>query len=378
MAITQHTFTWRPIIGFDRAATPLADQAQLVLLFASGNLMPDLAVPVREVIEMFPNAEIVGCSTAGEILDVAVGDSSIVGIALHFSATTVRTALVADHGHNLNAAVDRLVTDLQGENLRYVLLLSEGLYINGSELASAMQAALGDDVVITGGMAGDGERFSTTTVFHNDRLCSHGIVAVGLYGNSLRVGHGSMGGWDPFGPTRTVTRSEDNKLYELDGVSALDLYKRYLGTYAESLPATGLLFPLSIRPANREHELVRTLLAIDEEAQSMTFAGTVPPGSQARFMKANFDRLVDGAAGAADQAKTCLQRDADVALLISCVGRRMVLGDLVEEELDAVREVLGTRSVLVGFYSYGELSPVADYGCELHNQTMTITTLSED
>ncbi len=377
MAITQHTFTWRPIVGFDHIATPLAEKAQLVLLFASSNLNADLAIPVSEVVERFPNADVVGCSTAGEILDVNVSDSSIVGIALHFAHTTVRTALVADHNGNLDAAVDTLVTELHGDRLSYVLLLSDGLHVNGSDLATIMQAALGDGVLITGGMAGDGERFAATTVFLNERLCNHGIVAVGFYGQRLRIAHGSLGGWNPFGPVRTVTRADSNVLYELDHRSALQLYKRYLGTYAENLPATGLLFPLSVRARNGDHEIVRTVLAIDDGTQSMTFAGTFPPGSKVQFMKANFDRLIDGASGAANQARSNLHGDADVALLISCVGRRMVLGDLIEEELDAVRESLGSQPALIGFYSYGELCPVNGNGCELHNQTMTITTMTE-
>jgi len=193
------------------------------------------------------------------------------------------------------------------------------------------------------------------------------------------VGFGSLGGWDAFGPERLITRSKENVLYELDGRSALDLYKNYLGDHARNLPSSALLFPLSVRAREKDAPVVRTVLAIDETDQSMTFAGDVPVGAYARFMKANFDRLIDGALGAARSSHQALgEGTAELAVLISCVGRKLVLKQRIEEEVEAVREVLGPDTVLTGFYSYGELSPFTpDARCELHNQTMTITTLSE-
>jgi hypothetical protein len=202
---------------------------------------------------------------------------------------------------------------------------------------------------------------------------------VGFYGDRLRVGYGSLGGWDAFGPERLVTRAEGNVLYELDGRSALQLYKEYLGKHAAGLPATGLLFPLSVRTADQETAVVRTILAVDEDAESMTFAGDIPSGSYARLMKANFNRLLDGAEGAATTCRDALPgSDPTLAILISCVGRKLVLKQRVEDEVEAVREVLGDGPALTGFYSYGEISPFTPGAkCELHNQTMTITTISE-
>ena len=111
----------------------------------------------------------------------------------------------------------------------------------------------------------------------------------------------------------------------------------------------------------------------------MTFAGDMPAGAYARLMKANFDRLIDGAAGAAKVSYEAVGSIApDLALLISCVGRKMVLQQRIEEEVEGVRDVLGRHTVLTGFYSYGEISPFTPSArCELHNQTMTITTFAE-
>jgi hypothetical protein len=205
------------------------------------------------------------------------------------------------------------------------------------------------------------------------------VVAIGLYGDKLKVGYGSLGGWDTFGPERVVTKSKGNVVYELDGEPVLALYKKYLGPHAAGLPASGLRFPLSVRKNPDDTPVVRTLLGVSEEQQTMTFAGDVPQGSLARLMRANFDRLVDGATGAAKTCQQALSKDsAELAILISCVGRRLILQQRTEEEVEGVRAVLGDKAVMTGFYSYGEISPFTPTAkCELHNQTMTITVLSE-
>ncbi len=232
---------------------------------------------------------------------------------------------------------------------------------------------------MTGGLSGDGTRFEETLVIGDRPPEKEVVAAIGLYGGSIRVGYGSLGGWDPFGPERLITRSDGNVLYELDGKSALELYKKYLGEHAKELPASGLLYPLSLRTRAGEQGVVRTILSVDEKAQAMIFAGDVPEGSYVRLMKANFDRLVDGATGAARTSYQAMGASSpDLAILISCVGRKLVLKQRVEEEVEGVRDVLGERTVLTGFYSYGEISPFTPNAkCELHNQTMTITTLSE-
>jgi hypothetical protein len=227
-------------------------------------------------------------------------------------------------------------------------------------------------------MAADSGRFKQTLVGAVSQPLAGAIVAIGFYGESLIVGHGSMGGWDAFGPIRTITKSKGNKLFELDNKNALQLYKNYLGEKASELPAAALLFPLSISTNNGETELVRTILSIDEKEGSMTFAGDIPQSQKGRFMMANFDRIVDGAGHAALKAKEVGDAEPEFVLMISCVGRKLVLGQRIEDEVEAVIEVLGKDAVYSGFYSNGELSPFKDNAaCSLHNQTMTITTYKE-
>ena len=374
MKVTQAT--WSAGAGWSGSLNGSVTAPQLVFLFGGTNVLKQ-GTAWAEIKSSWPEAHLMGCSTAGEICGTRITDDSLVATAVEFESTSVRVERVAlcPKIDSFHCGVE-LGRKLEPEGLVHVFVLSDGLSINGSELVKGLTQELPEHVTVTGGLAGDGDRFQETFVLSNDRVESGTVLALGLYGERLDVGYASLGGWDSFGPERLVTRSEGNVLYELDGQSALQLYKTYLGDHADGLPATGLLFPLAIRQRD-DTPVVRTVLAVDEQAQSMTFAGDVPEGAYARLMRANFDRLVEGAAGA---ARNSVPRGStpDLAILISCVGRKMVLKQRVEEEVEAVREVLGDRPLLTGFYSYGEISPfTSDVRSELHNQTMTITVFSE-
>lgn len=357
----------------------LGGSAQLVFLFGSREILKSGA-QTELIRKAFPNAHILGCSTAGEICGTQVSDDSLVTTALRFDHTQVRGARVRiGEVRDSYQAGERLAQALEKKSLVHVFVLSDGLKINGSDLVRGLAANLPAEVSITGGLSGDGANFLETLVLWDGLAEREAVAIIGFYGDRLKVGYGSLGGWDSFGPERLITRSVGNVLYELDGKSALDLYRKYLGEHAEGLPATGLLFPLSLRMNQGETGVVRTILAINEEDKGMVFAGDVPQGAYARLMKANFDRLIDGSIGAAKTSFEALGSSSpDLAILISCVGRKLVLKQRIEEEVEGVREVMGERCVLAGFYSYGEISPFTPLGkCELHNQTMTITTFSE-
>ncbi len=327
-----------------------------------------------------PNADLVFASTAGEIIGKHVVDDTITVTGLEFEHTTVRTVIthIRDHADSRSCG-EALMAMLPDQDLTAVLVFSDGSQINGSQLTIGLNHANRRRIPITGGLAGDAARFEHTFTGLNERIGEGKVVAVGLYGKDVLVGHGSFGGWDEFGPERVVTSSASNVLFTVDGRSALGLYKEYLGAYSEQLPGSALLFPLSIRLNGSERKLVRTILAVDEENDTMTFAGDMPVGAHVRLMKANFDKLIDAAATAANDCfMDVLPQQPEVALLISCVGRKLILQDRVEEEVEAAQNIFGPETCVTGFYSYGEISPFTPgAGCELHNQTMTITTLSE-
>jgi len=351
-------------------------EASVVLCFGTTGLLDD-AQPLTDLHNAYPDAVHAGCSSAGEILGEDIHDDSLTAAIIHFDSIVARgaSASISDPSQSQSVG-QQLAKELlaQRDDLAHVFLLSDGLGVNGSELARGVQDPLAADVVVTGGLAGDGSRFERTWVFDGESARSGVVRAVGLYGSALSVGHGSHGGWNPFGVQRKVTRSEGNVLFELDGQPALQLYKEYLGARAAELPASGLLFPLSLQHGDRK-DIVRTILAVDEEAQSMTFAGDIPQGCTVRLMRADYESLVDAAGKAAASSDT---GSPVLALAVSCVGRRLVLGERTEEEVEEILDRLPPGSSLTGFYSYGELSPSGDgSACDLHNQTMTLTTWRE-
>jgi hypothetical protein len=356
----------------------LRNDAQLVLLFGSPACLKQTSWQA-EIESAYPNAHRLGCSTAGEIYGTEVTDETLVATAITFEHTRLHgVSLQIGAGIDSFQAGEQLAKSLPHESLIHVLVISDGQNVNGSELVAGLTQHLPAHVTLTGGLAGDGDRFQETLVLWDGPPQTNTIAILGLYGDRIKIGFGSLGGWDAFGPERVVTRSKGNILYELDGQPALALYKKYLGEHAKDLPASGLLFPLSLKTSAGE-SVVRTILGVNEAEDSLTFAGDMPQGGHARLMKANFDRLIDGAMGAAQTSYAAIgETSPELALLISCVGRKLVLKQRIEEEVEGVQEVLGQKAVLAGFYSYGEISPFNPSArCELHNQTMTITTLSE-
>jgi hypothetical protein len=352
----------------------------IIFIFGSTQLIKSNS-PIEELRLKYPNAILVGGSSSGEISGTNVLDDTIIATLVTFEKSTLKyVSQEIDNPEDSFMVGEKLIKKLIEPTLKHVFVISEGLKVNGSELVRGMRNALPQNISATGGLAGDGPNFNETFIINEAGQAQSKLVsAIGFYGENLEVSYGSLGGWDSFGVERLVSKSKSNVLYELDGKPALDLYKSFLGDHAKDLPASGLLFPLNLRMEQDSEPVVRTILAIDENEQSLTFAGDIPEGSYVRLMKANFDRLIEGAIGAAKGTIASSKSESpELAILISCVGRKLVLKQMIEEEVEGVQEVLGNDTMLCGFYSYGEISPFSsDAKCELHNQTMTITTLSE-
>jgi len=365
------------------SASPLAN-ANLVLVFGSvkrfneGKLQSYLK-------SRYPTAQVIGCTTSGEISPNGVFDDSIQITAIQWEKTVQRVAQTKMSGMQSSfEAAAGLAKQLKSDNLRTVLVISDGLNVNGSELLKGFQSVLGD-IPIVGGLAGDGGAFVKTLQLFNDIVSDNLVIAVGLYGNALITASGALGGWKPYGPPRTVTKSEKNVVFEMDGKPALPLYRMYIGeAFSKGLPGTGLKFPLAvIEEGKRDVEKIRTLLAIDTKNNSLTFAGNVDEGETVRLCQTNHDRLVDGAGAAANLVMDGLSANktnqTGLAICVSCVGRKGVMAELVGDEIKLVQQILGPQTSLTGFYSYGELAPRPNTtDSVLHNQTMTIGYLSEN
>ncbi len=372
---------WLKDTGWKQLTEATDIKPQLVLVFGERSIL-EKPEHFEEIKQFYPQAHILSCSTAGEILADKVTDDSIVISAVEFEKTSLQfVSSPISNSDESHAIGNKLGDSLPKEELVHAMVFSDGLKVNGTALVNGLNEKLPANVSVTGGLVGDGPNFKKTVLGLDQAPVEGQVVLVGFYSNSLKVGYGSLGGWDAFGVERIITKSKGNVLYELDGQPALKLYKDYLGDKAAGLPSTGLLFPLRLRLKDgKDIEVVRTILAVNEEEQSMTFAGDMPEGATAALMKANFERLIDGASGAGNMSVERLgQQEPELAILISCIGRKLVLKERIDEEIDAVRSAIGKNSAIVGFYSYGELCPTAssEKQCQLHNQTMTITTFRE-
>ena len=373
-------WVWSASDGFRLPDDMASGAPSFVLFFGSRQILGDGAA-YTALREAFPAAHLLGCSTGGQFNRLAIEDDQVFALAASFETAHCKLASVdieeAGSSHASGVAVGAA---LAADDLRGILVLSDGLGVNGSELVAGIISAVTAEVIVSGGLAGDGAAFETTLV-SADCLPRSGLVAaLGLYGASLDIGSGSAGGWDPFGPRRVITRSAGNVLYELDGEPALDLYERYLGEDEfKALPGSALLFPLRINdPRASGRDVVRTVLAVDHTTRSMTFAGDLPQGWTAELMRGHFDRLALGAAEAARQASQFERESEGFAVLVSCIGRRLLMGQRAADEIDAAASEISGQHKLIGFYSYGEISPHAHSGfCQLHNQTMTVMTVQE-
>lgn len=356
--------------------TPLNNP--LVLVFGDRMLLEDEGI-YDEIRKLYPEGEIVFGSTSGEILETRVYEETLTLTAIEFEKSEYKVI-----SRNIKDFVDiqkmgaELSSAFHTEQLRHLFVVSDGSFVNGSGLIEGLEQVEGFKATITGGLCGDGARFEKTLTSHNENPKQGEVVAIGLYGETLEVSYANYGGWTIFGPERSITRSEGNVLFEIDGKPALDLYKTYLGDKASELPQAALLYPLSVQSVKGEEPLVRTILNIDEEQNSMILAGDVPQGSRVQLMMSTMDDIAEGASNAAEYAMRDRTNEPELALLVSCIGRKLVLAQRTEEEIEEVKDVIGNKAAIAGFYSYGEMAPFAGRNaCQLHNQTMTLTLLSE-
>ena len=353
-------------------------KSPLVLVFGNRYLLEDTEI-YSEIKKMFPDGHLVFGSTSGEILSNKIFENSIAITAIEFekSSFVIKTENILLHDKNAYKAGEALVKKFPKENLKHIFVVSEGSFVNGSDLISGLEYNK-NNFAITGGLCGDDARFEKTLASYNENPKEGEIIAIGFYGDTLEITFANYGGWMPFGPERMITKSKGNILWEIDNAPALDIYKIYLGAKSAELPHAALLYPLSVKAPGAHESLVRTILNIDEANNTMTLAGDVPEGSIVQLMMANVDDIADGAAKAAELAMENRKSEPQIGLLVSCVGRKLVMDQRVEEEVEEVQYAVGADVKLSGFYSYGEMAPFThNNNCVLHNQTMTLTLISE-
>jgi hypothetical protein len=351
----------------------------LVFVFGDRFLLENPSV-YNEIKDLFPDGHLVFGSTCGDITSTSVDENSITVTAIEFEKSTflIKTSNVLNSGRDSFKTGNDLIKQFPTYGLKYIFVVSEGSFINGSQLTKGMNNATTNNLLITGALCGDSDRFEKTLASYNEKPKRGEIVAIGFYGESLEITFSIYGGWTPFGPERIVTKSEGNVLHELDNMPALDIYKKYLGDKSKELPGAALLYPLNVKSLNEKQSIVRSILNIDETNNTMILAGDIPENSKVQLMMTNVDNIANASEQAARQALSLRANKPELAMLVSCIGRKLVLDQRVEEEIEDVIEIVGKDVTVSGFYSYGEIAPFhGEISCQLHNQTMTVTLISE-
>ncbi len=350
------------------------------LILAFGNTKYFSDGTVNKLVSQFPKCSTFGCSTAGEISGEGLLDHTLHVNFVEFSSTRMKTHTIQhtdpeksfDIGRDLAAKVDQ-------KGLKALMLLSPGINVNAERLIAGMNSLLHDKFPITGGLAGDGTDFKRTFTLADHKVTDNHVGVLCFYGEHFEIQYGFMGGWEPFGPIKKITKAKDNVVFEIDNQPALDVYKKYLGEYAKQLPGTALMFPFSILKDGLDQVgVLRGVLGVDEKLGSLSFGGNVPEGALVRLMNAKTEGLIQGAKKAATLTLAGNKNNhSGLGILISCVARKLAMGIDTEDELEAVREIFGDRA-MTGFYSYGEICPNQGFmECQFHNQTMTISYLTE-
>ncbi|QYS88010.1 FIST signal transduction protein [Flavobacterium davisii] len=372
-AILEENLAWKYIIPKQELNNPF------ILIFGNRQLL-EQSVVIQKIREEFPYEHLIFGSTCGEIVDNNVINHVVHVTAIEFEKSTfiIKNGNIKDYNLDAYLLGKKLSSDMPKEGLKHLIVISEGSFVNGSSLIAGIEAIQLNNIPISGGICGDDDRFQKTIASYKENPKTGEVILVGLYGKTLEISAASYGGWITFGPERLITKSEANILYEIDDKPALELYRKYLGDKANELPKASLLYPLHVKAENKEKAVVRTVLNIDENNNSMTLAGDVPINSKVQLMMASVDGLSEGAKKAAQEAMENRIKNPEFALLVSCIGRKLVMDQRVEEEIEEVKKTIGNQTVISGFYSYGEIAPFGkNSNCELHNQTMTLTLISE-
>jgi hypothetical protein len=370
---------WTPEKTWETLRSDLKEskEYQLVFVFGSRTLLSSIGF-YDEIRNCYPKAQIMMNSTSGEIIDTQVNDDTISLTAIRFDNTKLKTISVniSDYS-NSESAGQFIAQSLTPSNITNILVFADGQLVDGKKLVLGLENRIKNPVVISCGLANKGNKFQKTLLGLNEQPCTGKIIAVGFYGEHLTVSHGRMDGWEEFGNEIQITKSNKNTIIELNHEPALKIYSQFVNKHMPSSEGQSLLFPVSIKSNDTQPSVYRKIKSINEDEKSITFDGDVPEGSYIKMMRANFDSLINGASAAANKSAKSIPKP-DLAIVISNIGRKIILSKRIEEEVEVIREVLGESTAITGFYSYGDISfSQRDAKSEFNNQSMTITTMLE-
>ena len=350
--------------------------ASLVVLFASADF--DLPVFVRRAHEECGDAQLIGCSTAGEIATTGPGDAGAVAFAFGgegFTVSTTAVSGIAQDARGAGARAAGCLTDVADAPHRVLLLLTDGLAGDQQEIVRGAYSIAGAGVPLVGGCAGDDLRMVRTHQFWGGEVLQDSVVAAAI-GSDGPLGIGVRHGWRAVGDGMLVTSSGDNRVLTLDDQPALDVYCEILGvpeearTDPDAFTRFALTHPLGMsRRASEEH--VRFIAGADFAERSLLTLAAVPQGGLVWLMQGDHDSVLAATDAACLDALASLDGTPRGMMVFDCIARRGVLGDEgIAREVERVAAHAAGAPV-AGFYTYGEIARTQGVS-GFHNQTLVV------
>jgi hypothetical protein len=359
----------------------LVDLAGIVpqagILFAAIDF--DHALILDRIHQVFPDLELIGCTTDGEISSKLGFQQDSLTLML-FCADTVKISAGLGQGaqHDPFVAAQQAVqqataTMTTPPQLCIALPASytaDGTTTNGGDLLTGLELALGKQVPIVGGTAGDQYRFKTTYQFFQNQVLTDALPIL-IFSGEIQFSYGIACGWTPIGRKSIVTKSQGTALYEIDGKPALEFYQRYLG----NRPPTAEN-PLAVYEEGSDRYYMRVPNIYDQKSGTINFLGNVPEQATVQITDINRDKVIQAAETSFINALTNYPGGQPQAvLLFSCCCRRWLLGTRVKEEYQLVRDAFSTALPICGFYTYGEFAPLEPQGSTYYHQETFVTLL---
>lgn len=364
-------------------ATELLDRLgqtpDVVLVFASA--AHDPAAVLEGMWSRLPaSVRLLGCTSFAEIGDDGAVVESVTAMALSFDTVQWQVYRV-DPIDGTSADAGRMLAEQMVDfDPSLVITLPDGLRLNSTKFVAAMQEVLGRRPVI-GGLSADDLSFDRTAELFDRDVLRGGAVALALRG-PIVFASSAMAGFQPVGVTRTCTRVEhDKRIVELDGHPALDLYREFLGPDVAERPNIGTEFPLAMvespnadyMASDERFQVIRAVRELDAKRGSLACGGDVYEGAKVRMTRGTKDDLIAAAVEATAQARRAVPNPV-VGLFFNCAGRKLVLGARYPAEVRAAFDALGPDVAKIGFYTFGEIAPVA--GANMyHDETFTLALL---
>lgn len=334
---------------------------------------------LRQIQQAFPEIELVGGTTDGEISSVLEFQQDSLTLMLFCSDTIeIRAGMGRDVSVNVAAATHQAVTQATAKLLtipQLCLTIPESLTTSSVSILEGLKQALGAEVPIFGGLTADQGRFEQTYQFHQTEVLSDAVPVL-LFAGSLQFSHGVASGWTPIGRKGNVTRVDKNVVYEIDGKSALDFYLRSLGGL---LPSSE--YPLAVFEEDEQSHCMRAPSGVyDPASGSVTFFGDVPLNAIVQITETDPERILTASRISMQNALDAYPgQEPAAALFFSCTSRRQILGTRTQDEYQRVKGCLSQPLPSCGFYTNGEIAPLRRGGeTRFHNETFLTLLLGDN